>query len=167
MLTGMLAVRNMINGEANDLWKVNAEEEYHEIVYDDQKLKVDDVVEAAQEALTHVFPRLDTVSFGLSVGAVSGLALFIATLFLVVKGGDVIGPNLQLLNQFIFGYSVTVGGSVIGLLYGFVLGFILGWGVAFMRNTITALYLASIYRSAERTVMRTFLDHIDIRQDNE
>lgn len=30
MLTGMLAVRNMIFGEKNDLWSVNAEPEYHE-----------------------------------------------------------------------------------------------------------------------------------------
>jgi hypothetical protein len=30
MLTGMLAVRNMLYGETNNLWIVNAEEEYHE-----------------------------------------------------------------------------------------------------------------------------------------
>jgi protoporphyrinogen oxidase len=30
MLTGMLAVRNMLYGETNNLWVVNAEEEYHE-----------------------------------------------------------------------------------------------------------------------------------------
>ena len=32
MLTGMLAVRNIFDGEANDLWSVNAEQEYHEEV---------------------------------------------------------------------------------------------------------------------------------------
>src|SRR5207344_1110504 len=30
MLTGMLAVRNATLGERNDLWSVNADEEYHE-----------------------------------------------------------------------------------------------------------------------------------------
>lgn len=30
MLTGMLAVRNLIRGERHDLWSVNTEPEYHE-----------------------------------------------------------------------------------------------------------------------------------------
>jgi protoporphyrinogen oxidase len=30
MLTGMLAVRNLVLGEKNDLWAVNADQEYHE-----------------------------------------------------------------------------------------------------------------------------------------
>jgi hypothetical protein len=32
MLTGILAVRNLMLGEENDLWVVNAEQEYHEEV---------------------------------------------------------------------------------------------------------------------------------------
>jgi len=32
MLTGILAVRNLVLGEKNDLWSVNAEQEYHEEV---------------------------------------------------------------------------------------------------------------------------------------
>lgn len=30
MLTGMFAVRNLLNGEAHDLWNVNVDQEYHE-----------------------------------------------------------------------------------------------------------------------------------------
>src|SRR6185436_17836343 len=30
MLTGMLAVRNLVHGERNDLWAVNTDQEYHE-----------------------------------------------------------------------------------------------------------------------------------------
>jgi hypothetical protein len=30
MLTGILAVRNALLGEKNDLWSVNADREYHE-----------------------------------------------------------------------------------------------------------------------------------------
>jgi protoporphyrinogen oxidase len=33
MLTGMLAVRNLVRGERNDLWAVNADQEYHETVH--------------------------------------------------------------------------------------------------------------------------------------
>jgi hypothetical protein len=32
MLTGMLAVRNLVLGEHNDLWCVNTDQEYHEEV---------------------------------------------------------------------------------------------------------------------------------------
>lgn len=32
MITGMLAVDNLLNGEKNDLWDVNTEREYHEEV---------------------------------------------------------------------------------------------------------------------------------------
>ncbi len=34
MLTGLLAVRNLLEGERNDLWRVNTEQEYHEEVSD-------------------------------------------------------------------------------------------------------------------------------------
>ena len=32
MLTGMRAVNNLLDGEAHDLWSVNADKEYHEEV---------------------------------------------------------------------------------------------------------------------------------------
>ncbi len=32
MLTGILAARNVFAGEHNDVWKVNADQEYHEEV---------------------------------------------------------------------------------------------------------------------------------------
>jgi hypothetical protein len=35
MLTGMWAVRNIMFGEANDVWQVNTEQEYHEEIRGD------------------------------------------------------------------------------------------------------------------------------------
>jgi len=37
MLTGMLAVRNVVLGERNDLWSVNTDQEYHEEISDTQQ----------------------------------------------------------------------------------------------------------------------------------
>jgi protoporphyrinogen oxidase len=159
MLTGMLAVRNLLNGETNDLWMVNAEEEYHEEIYVDDAL-TEEVLDAVEEAMTHVFPRLDPLAFGISVGAVAGFVLLTMTLILVLRGGDVVGPNLRLLSQFFLGYTVSFGGSFVGLLYGFLFGFILGYGIAFLRNVTTLIYLSFSIRSAERSVLRTFLEHI-------
>lgn len=86
-----------------------------------------------QVILTRV-TQLDATVHGLVTGTVLGLIIFIATNFLVVKGGEVVGPHLSLLNQFYFGYSTTFAGSFVGLGYGFVTGFVLGWFVAALYN---------------------------------
>src|SRR5213594_1509531 len=111
MLTGMLAVRNLTLGEQNDLWNVNTDHEYLEEVQVKAEVEVEKVVEAAEGALARVFLRLDRLAFGLSLGITSGLLLFLATIILVLKGGWVVGPNLQLLSQYFPGYSVTPSGS--------------------------------------------------------
>jgi hypothetical protein len=65
---------------------------------------------------------------------VAGLGLFVATNWLIIKGGEVVGPHLALLGQFLPGYEVTFLGSVIGLAYGLVVGFVLGYGVSALYN---------------------------------
>jgi hypothetical protein len=59
--------------------------------------------------------RLNAAVHGLVTGLVAGLGLFIATNWLVLKGGEVVGPHLALLGQFFVGYRVTFVGSLIGL----------------------------------------------------
>jgi hypothetical protein len=83
--------------------------------------------------------RLNAVVYGTVTGIALGLLIFISTMWLVIKGGDVVGPNLVLLGQYFIGYKVTVLGSFIGLAYGFVAGFILGFGVAMLYNWILKL----------------------------
>ena len=50
MLTGMLAVRNLVRGERHDLWKVNTDEEYHEEVRSEIEVESQDVAEVLQTA---------------------------------------------------------------------------------------------------------------------
>ena len=78
--------------------------------------------------------RLNAVVSGLVTGVIFGLVIFVATNWLLLKGGEPIGPHLALLGQFFLGYTVSFWGSVIGLLYGFVTGFIAGYVVAFLYN---------------------------------
>lgn len=160
MLTGMLAVRNLILGEQNDLWSVNTDQEYHEEIHREKGFAVDDLAEAARAALTRVFLKLDPIAFGLALGIAVGSLLLVTTLVLVLKGGDVIGPNLQLLSQYFPGYKVTAQGSVLGLAYGFIAGFLFGWGFAFLRNSILFLYVAMIHRGAKRRALRRLLEYI-------
>lgn len=169
MLTGMYAVRNLLYGERHDLWKINAEEEYIEEVYDEtvktrevktHEVETREVIETVQEAFTYAFPKLDPVAFGVAFGVVTGLALFAVTLFLVLKGGNVVGPNLGLLNQFLFGYSVTLAGAFVGLAYGFGIGLLGGFGTALLRNMATALYLTRTFHSEERSSLHTFIGYL-------
>ena len=78
--------------------------------------------------------RLNAGVSGLVTGVIFGLAIFVATNWLLLKGGEPIGPHLSLLGQFFLGYTVSFWGSVVGLLYGFVTGFIVGYMVAFLYN---------------------------------
>ena len=73
---------------------------------------------------------------GMALGLVIGLAIFIATNWLIIKGGNPIGPNLTLLSQFFIGYRVTFWGSFIGFAYGFAVGSLSGSLIGWIYNTI-------------------------------
>ncbi|MCB8977387.1 MAG: NAD(P)/FAD-dependent oxidoreductase [Ardenticatenaceae bacterium] len=155
MLTGMMAVRNLLYGETNDLWQVNAEQEYLEELVLDAPTESERLLDVLDGAV----PKLDPLSLGMSLGVVIGLAFLATTLFVLLRGGD-IGTTMTLLSQFYPGYTVTAVGSLVGLGYGFFTGFSLGWGYAFLRNATTAVYLVSLHRSAQQSVMRQFFEYI-------
>ena len=103
--------------------------------------------------------RLDQTALGFALGTLLAVAVFLATNILVLKGGEVVGPNLVLLNQYFIGYTVTFAGSLIGLFYGFVSGFILGWLIAFLRNSIITLYLAVLKLRQSMLAVNDFIDN--------
>ena len=110
-----------------------------------------------ERVLIQTFARLERGAFGLAVGLWFGLGIFTATIILLIKGGSVVGPTLGLLSQYIIGYSVTWGGSLVGLVYGFVLGFCFGWLVAFLRNLFLSLYLQSVRFKAAISAVTDFV----------
>ena len=79
---------------------------------------------------------LNAVVQGVTTGMFVGLGLFAVTIWLVIKGGDTVGPHLSLLGQYFIGYSVTWGGSFIGLIYGFVVGYCIGYAYARIYNWV-------------------------------
>ncbi|MEX0741458.1 MAG: hypothetical protein WD079_01590 [Phycisphaeraceae bacterium] len=70
--------------------------------------------------------RMNARAWGIAFGLMAGLGLFAATNILLLKGGEVVGPNLALLGVYLPGYSVTFLGSLIGFVYMFVIGYGLG-----------------------------------------
>ena len=152
MLTGLLAVRNLLEPEHHDLWSVNTDQEYHE--------EIEARAEEVDERIAEIFPRIDGVALGVASGTVSGLLLFLATMILVLNGGLVVGPHLHLLGQFLPGYSLTPAGSALGLIYGLGVGFLAGWSFAFLRNVSLFLSLAVLRRRAQLQLLKRFLEFI-------
>jgi hypothetical protein len=99
-----------------------------------------------EEKLFSGILRLNAKVMGLILGLLMGLAVFIATNWLVIKGGYinqsgtyVVGPHLQLLSQYFIGYRVSFLGSIIGFIYGFTIGTFSGALIGWIYNKIVDL----------------------------
>ena len=96
-----------------------------------------------EEKLFSSILRLNAKMLGLVLGLLMGLIIFIATNWIVIKGGHitpngkyVVGPHLQLLSQFFIGYRVSFLGSMIGFIYGFAIGTLSGATIGWIYNKI-------------------------------
>ena len=85
-------------------------------------------------AMQRVMLRLNGRAWGIAMGLLFGVGLFVATNILVVKGGPQVGPHLNLLGVFLPGYRVTFIGSVIGFVYLFVIGYAVGRLIGLVYN---------------------------------
>ena len=96
---------------------------------------------------------LNAKVLGLSLGLLFGFGVFIATNWLVLKGGAVIGPHLQLLSQYFIGYRVSFFGSLIGFAYGFAVGTLSGSLMGWIYNKITRfrnLNNAAVFKTGKK-----------------
>ena len=80
--------------------------------------------------------RLNAHAWGIALGLLFGLGLFVATIILVLKGGPVVGPHLALLGAYLPGYRVTFAGSVVGMAYGAAIGYGAGWLLGSVYNAL-------------------------------
>lgn len=90
-------------------------------------------------ALRATLVRLNARAWGIAMGLLVGGGLFVATLLLVIRGGPHMGQHLSLLRVYLPGYSVSLGGSFLGLIYGFVIGYALGRIIGTVYNRLVAL----------------------------
>ena len=115
---------------------------------------------ASDEILLKAFAKFDKIALGAAVGGSFGLAVFAATAMLILKGGEQVGPNLELLGQFFIGYEVTWAGAVVGFVYAGFVGLVLGFFLAALRNGFVFTYLAVVRAREERRSLQTFLDEM-------
>jgi hypothetical protein len=88
------------------------------------------------EDLVAGITRLNGTILAVVLGLMSGLIVFVATIWLVIKGGERVGPHLSLLGQFFPGYSVSFAGSFAGFVWGAVVGGIAGWTIGWLYNRL-------------------------------
>jgi hypothetical protein len=153
MQTGKLAAQNIL-GTNHNLWEVNEDQEYLE---EDAKNGVFERIR--EKIIARTFARMDKLAFASAVGSVAGLLFFVATIWSIIKGGDVLASNLRLLGQYFLGYTVSVQGAFIAFAYASLWGFLFGWLFAYLRNFFLAYYIYRIRKSTEFLTLRDFLDH--------
>ena len=78
--------------------------------------------------------RLNAKAFGLACGILWGLAIFLATVWLLVRGYG--GEQIRTLDHFYIGYSFSYAGAFVGAIWGFIDGFIGGWIFAWLYNKL-------------------------------
>ncbi len=94
---------------------------------------------AEREILEHAVARLRAGIMAIVFGMTCGCGLFAATAWLLIRGGENIGPHLALLNQFFPGYSVTWPGAFVGFFYGAVSGAGVAFCIAWIYNFVLQL----------------------------
>lgn len=80
--------------------------------------------------------RLNAIASALGLGLLCGVTLFLATMFLALRGGPWTGEHLGLLSQYFPGYTVSVGGSFLGFFYAFIVGGAAGHLLAWIYNRL-------------------------------
>lgn len=95
---------------------------------------------ASEEALIRsAVARLRAGVLAIVCGLLSGAGLFLATVWLVLQGGENVGQHLSLLRFYLPGYSVTWPGAFLGIVYGAVLGGLVGGAIGWIYNRVVDL----------------------------
>ena len=145
---GLLAAENT-TGAAHDLWDLG----------DGAYLEEAGSRAVSDRILIRAMARTDNLAMATAMGVTTGLFLWLATIWLLVKGGPVIGPNLALLAQYFPGFTVTFGGAFIAFGYSFFWGFIFGWLFSYLRNLLLSIYAYRVGSRWKSASLRDFLDH--------
>jgi hypothetical protein len=90
------------------------------------------------ETLRNALLRLNARAWGIGMGLLLAVGLFLATNVLVMRGGENVGQHLGLLSIYLPGYSVSFVGSLIGFVYAFVGGYGLGRIIGAVYNKLVS-----------------------------
>ena len=95
-----------------------------------------DLEKRQEQALAKTVARLRSGVMATVFGMTCGVGLWLATVWLVVRGGARVGEHLALLRYYFPGYSVSWGGAFVGLAYGLLTGAVTGFALAWLYNRL-------------------------------
>jgi protoporphyrinogen oxidase len=152
MVAGMLAARN-VAGESHDVWAVNVEGDYHEEIRErepgDRLTPARAGAASVEELLREAFARYDAVALGGAIGIVAAVGLLLATAALLLRGGEVVGPNLSLLGNYLYGFDASWRGASVGAVEAGAGGFAIGWLLGCSINWLVDRHEIGIRRRLE------------------
>lgn len=90
--------------------------------------------EEVEALLERAVARLRAGVMAVVFALVAGTGLFLATAWLLVRGGDPVGPHLALLGQFFPGYTVSWPGAFVGFAWAALAGAAVGGAVGWIYN---------------------------------
>ena len=93
----------------------------------------------AERLLEVALARLNARVMGFTLGCLFATGLFLATLILLLRDGQMMGAHLNLLGHFLPGYTVSWSGLFLGLVYGWVVGFVFGYLISRVYNLVASL----------------------------
>lgn len=96
----------------------------------------DDGRRGDRELIVRAVARLRAGILAVTFAAVGGCGLFVATAWLLVRGGANVGQHLSLVGIYFPGYRVTWPGAVVGFFWGAVAGAVLGGSLAWLYNRL-------------------------------
>lgn len=97
----------------------------------------EDLSPEERQEVRRAFNRISEQGWGLALGFLSALGLFLATVVLLLKSSPYpVGPHLGLLAVYFPGYSVSWVGAFIGSGYALFLGYGAGRTIATVYNWI-------------------------------
>lgn len=86
--------------------------------------------------LTRAVARLRASIMAFTFAWVGGGGLFVATAWLLLRGGPNVGQHLNLLGIYFPGYAVTWAGAFVGLFWGALVGALVGGSLAWLYNRL-------------------------------
>ena len=89
-----------------------------------------------EQIIRRAIARLQASILAIVCGLFAGTGLAVATLWLVLRGGQNVGQHLVLLRNYLPFYSVTWPGAILGFFYGLAIGGLAGWTTAWIYNRI-------------------------------
>jgi hypothetical protein len=90
----------------------------------------------AERLLSATLRRLNARVMGFTLGCMFATGLFLATLILILEGGQQVGAHLNLLGHYFPLYSVSWTGLPLALIYGWITGFVGGYLISRVYNAV-------------------------------